>query len=233
MLRNMFIIALGLAVFSGCASFETVQQPRLANTAQARRDVVRVSSVALYAKAVHTKEEMEGMFDDDMLKYDILPIRLEIVNNSGTDILVEAETIQLRDGAGAVRPHVSLESATAKAKKSYWRAAGWGALWIPLAIGSAIDVNEANKDVEQGMRNLAFHGGVIEPSFSSEGILFFQVPEELSSISEWRLEVPVRFIVGSGPTNVLVRSFDDAIEVRTKRKNDDDPARVYRDRVGG
>lgn len=160
--------------------------------------------IALMTKCFHLKSEMETYFDDDLLQYGILPIQINLQNKSYPKTVVfNIDGINLIDPTGTRNPIMSSEQAIDKAKKSYWRAAGWGvAAGIFGIIPSMINVSNTNKKIQADYESRMIKGGNLICGSVTEGLAFFSVPEDLSNLSGWKVSVILKDI--KSPEDIII-----------------------------
>ena len=93
---------------------------------------------------------------------------------------------------------MSSEQVIDKAKKSYWRAAGWGVAYGVFGlIPSMINVSSTNKTIPADYESRIIKGGNLICGGVTEGLAFFSVPEDLSNLSGWKVSVILKDIESS------------------------------------
>jgi hypothetical protein len=183
-LRNFFILCFSLVLLSSCASHKAARQPDLSYNLEAQESKVDNEGVALMAKCFHLKSEMMTYFDDDILQYGVLPVQINLKNNSYPRTLVlKTDGINLIDPTGVRIPIMSCDQVIDKAKKSYWRTAGWAvAFGLFGAIPSLINVSNTNEKLQADYESRMFKSGNLISGSETEGLTFFSVPEDLNSV---------------------------------------------------
>ena len=195
-LINFFILCFSLVLLSSCATHKAVRQPDLSYNLEAQESKVDNEGVALMAKCFHLKSEMMTYFDDDILQYGVLPVQINLKNNSYPRTLVlKTDGINLIDPTGVRIPIMSCDQVIDKAKKSYWRTAGWAvAFGLFGAIPSLINVSNTNEKLQADYESRMFKSGNLISGSETEGLTFFSVPEDLNSLSGWKISVILKDI---------------------------------------
>ena len=141
------------------------------------------------AKCFHLKSEMVTYFDDDLLQYGLLPVQINLKNNSYPRTLVlNADRINLIDPTGVKIPIMSYDQVIDKAKKSYWRTAGWAVAFGLLgAIPSLVNVSNTNEKIQADYESRMLKCGNLNCGSETEGLTFFSVPEDLNSLNGWKI----------------------------------------------
>lgn len=179
-----------ILIFS-CAHHQPVQVPQLALDLQAQQNKVEKDGVVLMAKPIHRKSELKAYFDDDLLDIGVLPIQISVINKTNSRTLVLSPAgINLIDAGGGTVPHLEGQALHEKVKKSYWRSAGWTAAFgIFGLIPSLINVGNANERIQAYYDARAIKGGNLVPGAMVEGLCFYSVPPELSSLHGWKISI--------------------------------------------
>ena len=198
-LKAWFIVCLMLVVSSGCATHKAARQPQLSYDLTTQQNKVDKDGISLMIKCFHLKSDLETYFDDDLLKYGILPVQVNLQNKSyPTTVVLSTDGINLLDPTGSRSALMSTNQVIDKAKKSYWRAAGWGvAAGVFGIIPSMINVSNTNKKIQADYESRAIKGGNLIPGGMTEGLTFFLVPEDLSSLNGWKVSVVLKDIESS------------------------------------
>lgn len=203
-----------LSSLLGCATHDIVRQPALNVDMQAQANKVSQSNVELMAKAFYTKPKLEQYFANDLLKYGILPVQINLLNKSKSNLVLDAEAISIVDITGNSFTPMSLDQVFSKCKKSYWRTAGWTVLGgIFGIIPSAINVSRVNKKIRADYEARSLKSGNLISGGVTDGIVFFLVPKELNTLSGMVLKTPL-FNRLTSDTILLSYSFSGFIPIR-------------------
>ena len=178
-----------LFIIHGCASYQVTPALPLDYDLEAQNIKAEKDGVLLLAKPIHQIPELTKYFDDDFLKYGILPIQIHIENNEHEPALICApEGINLMDPSNARIPALTVEQVMDKAKKSHWRAAGWTAQFGVFGlVPSIINVNNTNKKMRADYETKLFNGGKIGKGSATDGFMFFSIPKDTHSLDGWTL----------------------------------------------
>ncbi len=195
-LRLFFIFCLVLVSFFGCATHKAARQPELSYDLRAQENKIEQDGISYLVKCFHLKSDLETYFDDDLLKYGILPVQINLQNKSyPRPVVLSKSGINLIDPTGTRHPIMPSEQVIDKVKKSYWRAAGWGvAAGIFGIIPSMINVSNTNKKIQADYESRMIKGGNLIRGGVTEGLVFFSVPEDLSSLTGWKVSVILKDI---------------------------------------
>lgn len=198
-LRLFFGFCFVFVSFFGCATHKAARQPDLSYDLKAQENKVDKDGITLMTKCFHLKSELETYFDEDLLKYGVLPIQINLQNKSYPKTVVfNTDGINLIDPTGTRNPIMSSEQVIEKAKKSYWRTAGWGvAAGIFGIIPSMINVSNTNKKIQADYESRMIKGGNLVCGGVTEGLAFFSVPEDVSNLSGWKVSVILKDIENS------------------------------------
>lgn len=188
------IVFFSLLAVLGCASHNAVRQPDLSYDLKAQENKVEKSGMILMVKPFHLKSELATYFDDDVLKYGVLPIQINLQNKSYPGAIVfNADGINLIDATGARSPGMACEQVYDKVKRSQWRSAGWGvAFGLVGVIPSLINVSTTNDKIRADLESRMIKSGNIVPGGMTEGLTYFSVPQDLSSLSGWKVSVVLK-----------------------------------------
>jgi len=188
--RNILLLVV-VASFFGCASYKAARQPVLSYDLQAQQDKMENEGVVCMIKPIHLKSELERYFDDDLLQYGILPVQVYLCNKShGRNVIFSTEGINLINRSNSRPPVLSSEQVIDKARKSYWRTAGWAvAFGVSGLIPSAINVSNTNKKTQADYESRMIKGGNLIPDGVTEGLAFFSVPPDIGSLNGWRIGI--------------------------------------------
>jgi hypothetical protein len=194
--RVFFIFCLVLVLSSGCATYKAARQPNLSYDLTTQQNKVDKDGISLMIKCFHLKSDLTTYFDDDLLKYGILPVQVNLQNKSYPNtVVLSTDGINLIDPTGNRNPLMPIEQVIDKTKKSYWRTAGWGvATGIFGIIPSMINVSNTNKKIQADYESRMIKGGNLISSGMTEGLTFFSVPEDLSSLNGWKVSVVLKDI---------------------------------------
>jgi hypothetical protein len=194
--RTCLMICLVLFLSYGCASHKAAVQPNLSYDLNSQENKVDRDGITLMVKVFHLESELTTYFDDDVLKYGMLPIQINLHNKSNPNaIVMNIDGINLIDPTGTRSPGLSCEQTYDKMKRSQWRSAGWGlAAGIFGIIPSLINVSNTNDKIKADIEARMIKDGNIINGGMTEGMTFFMVPEEVSSLSGWKVAVILKDI---------------------------------------
>ena len=180
-----------MVLLSSCASYNAARQPNLSYNLEAQEKKVETEGISLMAKCFHSKSELIAYFDDDILKYGIMPVQIGLKNVSyPRTLMLNTDGINLIDPTGTKIPIMPCEQVIEKTKKSYWRTAGWGVAFGLLgAIPSLINVSNTNEKIKADYESRMFKTGNLICGGNTEGMVFFSVPEDLNSLNGWKISV--------------------------------------------
>lgn len=197
--RTCLIICLTFFLSYGCAAHNAALQPNLSYDLKAQENKIDRDGITLMVKTFHLQSELSTYFDDDLLKYGMLPIQINLQNKSYPNaIVLNIDGINLIDPTGTRNPGLSSEQAYDKVKRSQWRSVGWGAAFGLLGvIPSLINVSNTNDKIRADIESRMIKSGNIINGGMTEGLTFFLVPEELSSLSGWKVSVILKDIQNS------------------------------------
>lgn len=90
---------------------------------------------------------------------------------------------------------MSTEQVVEKAKKSFFRTAGWGIAFGCIgAIPSAINVSNTNEKIQADYESRMLKGGNLVAGGVTEGLICFNVPEDINNLSGWKVSVILKDI---------------------------------------
>ncbi|RLG44343.1 MAG: hypothetical protein DRN92_08160 [Thermoproteota archaeon] len=195
MKRLLFFLVL-VIFLTGCASHKAARPPDLTYDLKAQENKAEKEGIVLMAKYFHLKSELETYFDEDLLKYGVMPIQINLQNKSHPNpVVLNTAGINLIDPTGTRSPLMSSQQVIDKAKKSYWRSAGWGvAFGIFGLIPSLVNVSNTNKKIQADYESRMLKSGNLVCGGMTEGLAFFTIPEDLSDLSGWKLAVVLKDI---------------------------------------
>ncbi|MCG8616209.1 MAG: hypothetical protein MI802_08325, partial [Desulfobacterales bacterium] len=131
---------------TSCASHNPIPTTALTRGTEAEKKKVSENGIDLVISPILSEAVMEAYFDQDLLKYDILPVQVAVLNNSAAPLRLTQEALCLTNTANEPCPRLSVDEVVRRLKKSYWRSVGWGAaLGLMGAIPSAINVSMTNE----------------------------------------------------------------------------------------
>jgi hypothetical protein len=180
----------------GCASHKAVRQPDLSYDLKAQENKIDRDGLILMVKAFHLKSELTTYFDDDLLKYSILPVQINIQNKSYPNaVVMSVDGINLIDPTGTRSPGLSCDLVYNKVKRSQWRSVGWGvAFGLIGAIPSMLNVSSTNDKIRADLESRMIKNGNIVCGGATEGLAFFSIPEDLSNLSGLKIAVMLKDI---------------------------------------
>jgi len=182
------IIVILIFFIAGCAAHNAVIQPNLMFDLQAEQNGIVQDGIKLLVKPIYLKSDLIAYFDQDLLKYGILPVQISIINKSNNTIYFSTDGINLIDTNNHRCPLLSVASVVDKCKKSYWRTAGWTvAFGVFGLIPSAINVSNTNEKIQSDFDSRVLKSGNMVPGAITEGLVFFDVPRDISTFDNWRL----------------------------------------------
>jgi hypothetical protein len=195
-LIGIVLLVVGL-VLSGCASYSP-SLVRLEPTGPTTSKQVS-GDITVYVDEFATPEKSEKAFDTNLAKEGVLPLLIQVQNNSPYPYEVKKMDIVLQE----VGPNITLlpltpEQTAKRAKKSaVTRAIGWSLIApiiaIPVAVAaSAIHTSKVNKQIGQDFSAKGFPDGTIMPNKEQSGFLFFELPKGRKDLSGLNLQVTPR-----------------------------------------
>ncbi len=184
-------ICMILVTMTGCASHNAARQPDISFDLQAQENRTEKKGIQLMVKVFHQKSDLKTYFDEDLLQYNILPMQIGLQNKSyGKKVVFNTDGINLIDPTGSRNPVMSGEQVIAKAKKSYWRTAGWGvAFGIVGIIPSLINVSNTNDKIQADYESRMLKSGNLVAAGQTTGLVFFNVPDNISNLSGWKVSL--------------------------------------------
>ena len=194
-MNNRLLGVLTLVLVHACASYQAATAPSLAFDDTARQNKVEVEGVLLMAKAIHHESDLRRYFDDDPLKYGILPVQIHVENRSYEPfIYCNCYSMNLIDPNGDRMPSLTVDQVMEKMQRSHWRTAGWTAgFGVFGLLPSSFNVNTVNEKMRADLETKIFRAGQIPSRHAEEGFVFFVMPETLESLDGWKL---VAVVVG-------------------------------------
>jgi hypothetical protein len=206
-----------LAFIHACASYQAATAPSLSLDAAARQQRSEESGISLMAKAMHREADLKRYFDDDPIKYGVLPVQIHVENRThGTPVLCSCDGMNLIDDQGVRMTALSVDQVMDEIKRSHWRTAGWTVgFGVFGLIPSAVNVNKVNKQMRADLESKIFIGGQLPEGDVEEGFLFFAVPQTLDSLDGWKL-VAVIADDGEFEDVTLEQRFSGRIAPRTR-----------------
>jgi hypothetical protein len=214
---RLIYTVIALLFVQGCASYQVTTAPALEYDLEVQNNMAKNEGFMLMAKPIHHHSDLEQYFDDDPLKYGILPMQLYVENKDHeTAMLCASEGINLMDSANTRVPAMSVDQVMDKVKKSHWRTAGWTVgLGIFGLIPSAVNVNNTNKKMRADYETKMFKGGKLAKGNATEGFLFYSVPEDIKSLDGWRLAAVLKS-TDQGSDLILTQALSGTIAPRPK-----------------
>jgi hypothetical protein len=191
--------------YAGCASHNAAPIPQLGFDLRAQQDKVEDKGLLLMVRPIHEKSHLKTYFDDDILQYGVLPIQIHICNKShGCPVLLSTDGLTLQNATGELVPAMSMDQVMEKVEKSFGRTAGWTvAFGIFGLIPSAINVNNTNDKIRSDYESRTLKGGNLVPGAVTEGLVFYNVPPDLSSLNGWKLTLVVVDPTKGEPTSLI------------------------------
>ena len=195
-LIGIVLLVIGL-VLSGCASYS----PSLVRMEPTGPTTSRQASgdLTLYIDEFATPEKSEKAFDTNLVKEGVLPLLIQVQNNSQYPYEVKKMDIVLQEtGTNTTLSPLTSEQTAKKAKKNaVTRAIGWSLIVpiiaIPVAVtASAIHTSKVNKQIVQDFSAKGFPDGTILPNKDRSGFIFFELPKGRKDLSGLNLQVTPR-----------------------------------------
>jgi hypothetical protein len=219
-IRTIILSILSALIFSGCASYKATTPPPLGYDLTAQTTKVEQDGVVLMAKPIHQETEVERYFDEDPLKYGVLPVQVHLTNKSHEDTLVCASSgLNLLDAENNRVPSMSVDQVMDKVKKSHWRTAGWTVgFGIFGLIPSAMNVNKVNKEMRADYESRIFKGGKLAEGNTTEGFMFYDVPEDIGTLNGWHLTAVLKN--AEGDSDLMLTQELAGTVVKRKRKDE-------------
>jgi hypothetical protein len=186
-----------------CASHKVVHQSNLTYDLESQKNKVSENGVDLMTKPIHLKSELKTYFDQDLLKDRILPVQVSITNNSDEEFYLSTDGIYLTDPSQNNYHVLPVDDVIEKAKKSYWRTAGWGVAFGLLgAVPSLINVSSTNKKIKADYESRVLKSGKMPHGAVTEGLVFFAVPENMTTLDGWEFKLAYQAASGNGLTTI-------------------------------
>ena len=194
--KVLIILSLTLVLATGCASYKAARQPDLSYDLKSQENKVDKDGIIMMVKCFYQKSDLTAYFDEDLLEYGVLPVQIQLQNKSHPNpVVLNTAGINLIDPTGTRDPILSSAQVIDKAKKSYWRSAGWGvAFGVFGLIPSLINVSNTNKKIQADYESRGIKCGNLVCGGSTQGLVFFSVPEDLGNLSGWHLSVDLKDI---------------------------------------
>jgi hypothetical protein len=214
---RLVYLLVALFIIHGCASYQVTSAPALEYDLEAQNKKAEKDGVLLLAKPIHQIPELEKYFDDDPLKYGILPIQIHIENRGHEPALICAtEGINLMDPTDTRIPALTVEQVMDKVKKSHWRTAGWTVgFGVFGLVPSIINVNNTNKKMRADYETKIFDGGTLGKGSATEGFMFYHIPEDTNSLNGWTLAAVLKGTDESDDL-ILKQALSGKIAIREK-----------------
>ncbi|MBW6486004.1 MAG: hypothetical protein K0B01_07660 [Syntrophobacterales bacterium] len=115
---------------------------------------------------------------------------------------------------------MSTDQVIAKAKKSYWRTAGWGvAFGIVGIIPSLINVSNTNDKIQADYESRMLKSGNLVADGQTAGLVFFNVPDNISNLSGWKVALILKDVETSSDI-VLEHGISGTIVSPKERKEE-------------
>jgi len=116
---SKFALAIGVGLFSSCGGSlyrvkPVSELPSMPNSAAA----ANLGSVTFRAAPLLSDEESQELFESNLQLAGLLPVRMEIVHNSGDAVDLKRVRLRLRDAAGAEWKSISAKQAIGRILKA-------------------------------------------------------------------------------------------------------------------
>lgn len=208
---------LALFILHGCASYQVTSAPPLDYDLEAHNKKAEKDGILMLAKPIHQITELEKYFDDDPLKYGILPIQIHIENRDHEPALICAtEGINLMDPSDARITALTVDQVMDKVKKSHWRTAGWTVgFGVFGLVPSMINVNNTNKIMRADYETKTFDGGKLSKGSATEGFMFYPIPVDMNSLDGWALAAILKG-TEEGEDLIIKQALSGKIAIREK-----------------
>ena len=116
---------------------------------------------------------------------------------------------------------MSVDQVMDKVKKSQWRSAGWTvAAGVFGLIPSAINVNNTNKKMRADYESRVFKGGNLNKGSTTEGFMFYSVPEDIGTLDGWNLTAILKNADGDSDL-MLTQGLAGTIVKRERKEKSD------------
>ncbi|OPY67189.1 MAG: hypothetical protein A4E57_02431 [Syntrophorhabdaceae bacterium PtaU1.Bin034] len=218
-------LLLSLCFVVSCASHKTSSLPPLTMDVNAQKTKLEEKGFVSMAKPIYNQAELKTFFDRDLIVDDVLPVHIYLLNKSyGKPCTFNVAGINLLDSSGSRVPMLSMEQLMDKVQKSHWRSLGWGAAFGLLgAIPSSVNVARTNEKIRVDYEGRVLKNGTVFPGASAEGIAFFSIPANTSSLDGWKLTTVIAD--PSDSTNFNIEHLlEGTIETREKEEQEQTPA---------
>jgi hypothetical protein len=157
-----FVVLIGVGACGGGSLYKV--SPRVASPLPERANEARMGGILLRAVPLLTDEESQRLFESNLPLAGLLPVRVEITNETGAPLLLKRARLQLRDGAGQV----------------------WKMRTSKQTVARILEANEvtfynpaSRKEFEERLRDHALDLETpLNQSERREGLIFFQTPHK-------------------------------------------------------
>jgi hypothetical protein len=174
---------------TSCATHNAAQLPQLSLDLNAQQHKVEEKGLVGMVKPIHLPSELKTYFDYDLIADGILPVQIHVMNKSyGKPCGLNTTAINLVDATGTRLPVLSVDQVLDKVQKSQWRSVGWGvAFGLVGVIPSIINVSQTNDKIRADYEARVLKSGNVVPGAVTEGVMFFSIPSDTSSLDGWKV----------------------------------------------
>ena len=189
LIAALFLLFPGIFL-SGCASHTPLKHPNLGADLAAQQTKKAEHDVEVIIRAVHQKDMLSNYYDEDLILYGVLPVQVCIDNLSDQERYLGVEYASLISPDGKQKSALSLEEVFDRAKKSYWRTAGWGVAFGLLgAVPSIMNVSSTNEQLKADYDSSMLKSGNMVEKAHAEGSVFFEVDPKIASLDGWQFKI--------------------------------------------
>jgi len=187
MTRVVLLMSLVVVVgLFGCASHEI--KPLAPQPIDAYVIRQNVNNVTIAAEPFNTREKVEKVFTIDLTEEGYVPVLSVMENQSGDNILLLRDEIELVDSGGNVLKHVPANVMVEKFEKNKMAYALLG-----FGIFSYMSAEEANKKMKSDWSSKEMPAEkVLIPYRRTHGVVYFELGKGLATLPNSTLNVPLR-----------------------------------------
>jgi hypothetical protein len=154
-----------------------------------------------------------GYKDEAMVwKAGLLPIEIKLINLSDTHIRVNPNFCILISPAGTISKPLPYEKIFEKMQFSYKGGIISTVLFAPVGIGQLAKNKKINDKIRSNVGGVMLRSRSIAPNQEIKGCIFLNVPRDIQSLDNWRLDMGV--LMSDGDIWYIENDFEGNFEVR-------------------
>lgn len=200
-LRVLMSLILIITFSAGCASRNAVNQPSLYLDLKSHQNKVVKNDITLLVKPIHKLADLKAYYDEDAIRYGVLPVQIFIQNQSDDNYILNTDGINLTSSTGERIPALSAEQTYQRLRKSYWRSGGWAVAVGVFAAFSVHNVSKINNQIKADLSSRMLQSGNLISGSATEGTIFYDVPPKIDSVNNWKITL----VIQNGLTNELTQ----------------------------